>query len=89
MLCLLDFAVFVVDTSRFLFVFDMPLYCSGELITVGHHKYSSFHSYFIQNRERLRRQSEFPVQFGHVGGLCKTFAARRSDPAYILFDIER
>ena len=67
----------------------MPLYCPGELITVGHQKYSEVHKDFIQNRERLRRQHEFPVLFGHVDGLSELFAARRRDPAYILFGVKR
>ena len=47
-LCLLDCTVVVVDTSRFLFVFDMPLYCTCELITVMHHKYSAVHKVLIR-----------------------------------------
>ena len=89
MLCLLDCAVVVVDTSRFLFVFEMPLYCPCELITVGHQKYSGVHEDFIQNRERLRRQHKFPVVFGHVDGLSELLCAKRSHPAYILFDVKR
>ena len=89
MLCLLNCTVVVVDTSLFLSVFNMPLYCICELTTVRHHKYSAVHSDFIQNRERLCSQHEFTVQFLLVEGFSKVFAARRSDTAYFLFDVKR
>ena len=62
---------------------------SRRAIAVMHHKYSAVQNVFIHNRERLRRQFKFPVLFGHVDGLSELFAARRSSPAYILFDLKR
>ena len=67
----------------------MPLHSPGEFITEGHQKYSEVHNDFIPNRKRLRCQLEFPILFGNVNGLSELFAARRSDPAYIIFDVKR
>ena len=68
---------------------SMPLRCVGEIITVSHKKFTAVLRSFVQNRERLRREHQYPVIFRHVDGLNKFFEFPQGQSAYVVLKVSR
>lgn len=70
--------VFSISSSFVVFVSRMPTFAIRELITEHHTFYTAVHRTFLENCERLRLETEYPIIFGHVSGRSDLFQFKQN-----------